>query len=188
MKRLAILASGTGSNALEIIRHFKARGMAEQLSLVASNRESAPVLEVARAEGVDTHVFSADDDGFRNLQSRLAEAGVELIALAGFLKLIPPSFLSAFRGVVVNIHPSLLPKFGGPGMYGRFVHEAVISSGETRSGCTIHVVDEEYDKGPIIAQFQCSVFNGDDAGSIASRVLSLEHYYYPRVLERLCRT
>lgn len=73
-------------------------------------------------------------------------------------------------------------------MYGRFVHEAVISSGETRSGCTIHVVDEEYDKGPIIAQFQCSVFNGDDAGSIASRVLSLEHYYYPRVLERLCRT
>lgn len=133
-------------------------------------------------------VFEPTEEGFALLREKLVESGVTLIALAGFMKLVPETFLRSFDGQIVNIHPALLPKFGGPGMYGGRVHAAVVSSGEERSGCTIHEVNEEYDQGAIIAQFQCPVITGDDAETLAARVLSLEHYYYPRVLERLSRT
>lgn len=187
-KTLAILASGRGSNAESIIHHLKVIGRLDALAFLASDKISAPALSMAKEHGVPSFHFKADSDGFSELLSHCIKYEVGLVALAGFMRLIPASFLRDFGGNVVNIHPALLPRHGGKGMYGIRVHRAVIDAGDKKSGCTIHWVDEEYDRGAIIAQFSCPVLSGDTAEQVAKRVLALEHEHYPKVIQDLLDT
>ena len=152
--------------------------------LVASNRADAGALARARADNVPAVVIERPGDG-PALRAMLESHGVECIALAGYLKLVPREITERWRGRIVNIHPALLPKFGGAGMYGRRVHEAVIAAGERESGATVHQVDEAYDRGAIIAQERVPVEPGDTPDSLAARVLAAEHRLYPRTLDAL---
>lgn len=185
-RTLAIFASGGGSNAAAILSYFDALGASSPLrpSLVVSNRDSAPVLARAREAGMTTLVLADSDDGDA-LEKELAAADIEFIALAGYLKLVPAVVTRRWRGAMVNVHPALLPDFGGHGMYGRHVHEAVLAAGRKASGATVHFVDDEYDRGASIAQARVPVLPGDDPGSLAARVLMAEHALYPRVLHAL---
>jgi phosphoribosylglycinamide formyltransferase-1 len=183
--RLAVFASGKGSNAQEIINRFK--GHQEiTVSLIVSNKPEAGVLDIARAEGLDTLVVDRErflkGDGFVPV---LKEKGIDWIILAGFLWKIPLTLIQAYPNRIVNIHPALLPKFGGKGMYGHFVHEAVIKAAETESGITIHFVDEHYDHGQTIFQAACPVEAEDTPDTLAEKIHTLEHRYYPEVIERL---
>jgi phosphoribosylglycinamide formyltransferase-1 len=186
--RLAVLASGSGTNLQAIIDHFGVLGAQAPgtLSLVVSDRAGAFALERARKAGIAAvHVpFEASGAALFDL---LKEHRIDMIALAGYLRLIPPNITREYRGRIVNIHPALLPEFGGPGMYGRRVHEAVIASGVRESGVTVHHVDEVYDNGDIIAQERVPVLPGDTAESLAARVLQLEHRVYPIVVASLIR-
>ncbi|MBL7774350.1 MAG: phosphoribosylglycinamide formyltransferase [Saprospiraceae bacterium] len=185
MQRLAIFASGGGSNARKIIEYFEGRsGVA--VALIVSNKADAPVLELARARGVDSLVLDrASFYQSENILEELRRRQIDFIALAGFLWLAPPYLVRAFQGRMVNIHPALLPKFGGKGMYGQHVHEAVKTAGETETGMTIHFVNEIYDSGDIIFQARCPVEPTDTPETIARKVLALEHQHYPEVLYRL---
>jgi phosphoribosylglycinamide formyltransferase-1 len=164
---LAIFASGKGSNALEIITRFKDHP-ALRISLIVSNKPEAGVLDIAQKEGIDTLLIDRErflkGDGFVSV---LKEKGIDWIILAGFLWKIPLSLIQAYPGHIINIHPALLPKFGGKGMYGHFVHEAVIKARETESGITIHFVDEHYDRGQTIFQATCTVEPGDTPETIS---------------------
>ena len=184
--RLAILASGGGSNLQAIIDHFDALGelRAAEVVLVASNRAGAGALARARARNIPAAVIANPADG-PALVKVLESHRVDCIALAGYLKLVPREVTARWRGRIVNIHPALLPKFGGAGMYGRRVHEAVIAAGETESGATVHQVDDAYDRGAIIAQESVPVEPGDTPDSLAARVLTAEHRLYPRTLHAL---
>lgn len=184
--RLAILASGGGSNLQAILDYFGPFGAsrAAQVVLVASNRADAGALARARAANVPGAVIANPADG-PALRALLESHAVECIALAGYLKLVPREITERWRGRIVNVHPALLPKFGGAGMYGRRVHEAVIAAGERESGATVHHVDEVYDRGAIIAQERVPVEAGDTADSLAARVLAAEHRLYPRTLGAL---
>jgi folate-dependent phosphoribosylglycinamide formyltransferase PurN len=139
------------------------------------------VLNRARRRGIDARALADHADGAR-LSHLLAEYRIDLIALAGYLRHVPDSVTRAFRGRILNIHPSLLPAFGGPGMYGRRVHEAVAASGEPVSGASVHIVDGEYDRGPIIAQWPVPVTPDDTPDTVAARVLVAEHQLYPRTV------
>ena len=182
--RLAVLASGRGSNLQAIIEHFDnlARERVAKVVLVASNRADSPALIRGATASIDIASFDAADDGTQLLEL-LRKFRVDLVVLAGYLKRIPPLVIREYARRIINIHPALLPAFGGEGMYGARVHEAVIESGAKQSGVTVHLVDDEYDRGPIVAQWRVPVEPTDTAESLAARVLSVEHVVYPRVIE-----
>jgi phosphoribosylglycinamide formyltransferase-1 len=184
--RLAILASGGGSNLQAIVDHLDALGEARaaEVVLVASNRAGAGALAKARGRNIPAAVIANPADG-PALAALLESHRVDCIALAGYLRLVPPEVTERWHGRIVNIHPALLPKFGGGGMYGRRVHEAVIASGDRESGATVHHVDRAYDCGAIIAQERVPVEPGDTPDSLAARVLAAEHRLYPRTLHAL---
>jgi phosphoribosylglycinamide formyltransferase-1 len=177
--RLAVLASGGGSNLQAIHDHLVAQGShaRAELVLVVSDRRDAGALERARQWKVP--VVHLPKERLHELGAVLAEHAVSLIALAGFLRLVPVDVVRAFRGKMVNVHPALLPAFGGPGMYGARVHAAVIAARATVSGPTVHFVEEEYDRGAIIAQRPIPVLADDTAETLAARVLAEEHKLYP---------
>lgn len=184
MHSLVIFASGRGSNAQAIIDFFRDNSLVK-VSLIVSNKADAGVLDIARAEGIehltiDRATFSSEDfiatiDGY----------GPTCIILAGFLWKIPAAMVAAYPEQIINIHPALLPKYGGKGMYGHNVHRAVINAGEKESGITIHYVDEVYDNGSKILQAHCPVTPGDSADTLAQKIHKLEHFFYPRTIEYL---
>jgi len=182
--RLAVLASGRGSNLQAIIDHFDniSRERIAKVVLVASNRADSPALIRAATASIDIASFDAADDGDQLLEL-LQRFRVDLVVLAGYLKRIPPRVVREYSGRILNIHPALLPDFGGEGMYGARVHEAVIASGARESGVTVHLVNDDYDRGAIVAQWRVPVEPGDTAEALASRILSVEHVIYPRVIE-----
>ncbi|OLD45979.1 MAG: phosphoribosylglycinamide formyltransferase [Gemmatimonadetes bacterium 13_1_40CM_2_60_3] len=182
--RLAVLASGRGSNLQAIIEHFDnlARERIAKVVLVASNRADSPALIRAATASIDIAHFDTTDDGSVLLEL-LRKFRIDLVVLAGYLKRIPPKVIREYAGRIINIHPALLPAFGGEGMYGARVHEAVIASGAKETGVTVHLVDDEYDRGPIVAQWRVPVEPSDTADSLAARVLNVEHVVYPRVVE-----
>lgn len=185
LQRLAIFASGAGSNADKIIQHFQQHPQVE-VALVVCNKPGAGVLEVARRNGVDTLLVQRDR--FANGDAYLPELQqrqLHWLVLAGFLWKVPPALVHAFPRHIINIHPALLPKYGGKGMYGHHVHQAVLEAGDTESGITIHYVDELYDHGATIFQARCSVLPGDTPDTLAQRIHQLEHQHYPVVLEQL---
>ncbi len=181
---MAVLASGTGTN-LQAIIDFNAnlRGQSSAvISVVGSNRASAGALEKARASGIAAETFDASDDGSA-LLALLDTYSVDLVVLAGYLKRLPEKVIARYHSRIINIHPGLLPEFGGAGMYGSRVHRAVIASGTASSGVTVHFVDDEFDHGPMIAQWRIAVNENETAESLASRVLEVEHIVYPQVVE-----
>ena len=181
--RIAVFASGSGSNAEEIIRYFK-RHQSIEVALVVSNNATAMVLDRAKRLEVPSFVFSKEQ--FRNsteVLNTLREKRVTHIVLAGFLLLIPEYLISSFPDRIINIHPALLPKFGGKGMYGLKVHEAVKLAAEKETGITIHLVNEKYDEGRIIFQGKCVVKDSYTPQEIATCVQQLEYEHYPRVIE-----
>ncbi len=181
--RLAIFASGNGSNAEKIIEYFKGHPSIEVVMLL-SNNPSAFALERAKKLKVKTRVF--DKFQFRESDQViqwLKDEGITHLVLAGFLWLVPSSLIKAFPDHIVNIHPALLPKHGGKGMYGMKVHEAVRASDDSETGITIHLVNEHYDEGEVLAQMKVPVTNDDTAQSIAEKVHSLEYRYYPTVID-----
>lgn len=182
--RIAVLASGGGSNLQAILDHLAALGERRrgEVVVVLSNRTSAGAVDRARAHGIEVATIARPADG-EALLALLSAHGVELVVLAGYLKLIPPVVTRSYRGRLLNVHPSLLPAFGGPGMYGARVHQAVLDAGVRVSGATVHFVDEEYDRGVIVAQWPVPVFEEDDAESLAARVLRVEHALLPRVVD-----
>lgn len=185
MKHLAIFASGGGSNARKIIEYFEKKP-AVRVSLLISNKKDAPALEMAGSFGIATHVINRKEFyETENLLEILQQYKIDFIALAGFLWLIPPYLVRAYPRRMTNIHPALLPKYGGKGMYGWHVHEAVRAAGETESGMTIHYVNENYDEGDIIFQARCPIDPDDTPQDIAAKVLKLEHRYYPEVLDKV---
>jgi len=180
--RLAVLASGRGSNLQAILDHFDGLGRLAKVVLVASNRADAPALEKAAAAGVDITSFNAGDDG-TELRELLDRFRIDLVILAGYLKRIPPNVIEAYGGRILNVHPALLPDFGGEGMYGARVHEAVLAAKAEQTGVTVHLVNDDYDRGPIVTQWIVPVLPGDDPASLAARVLQVEHVVYPRAVE-----
>ena len=184
MKRLAILASGSGSNAEKIMEHFQTSAKAE-VALVASNKADAYVLERAKKFQVPTFTFTRKEMDAGILLEKLQDENIDYVILAGFLLKIPVELTRAFPDRMINIHPALLPKYGGKGMYGHFVHEAVKAAGEKETGITIHLVNENYDEGKIIFQAHTALDELDTPDSIAAKVHELEHKYFPKVIEGL---
>ena len=184
--RIAVLASGGGSNLQAILDHLAALGDARagDVVVVASNRPDAGALSRAARAGIATAVLhSPHAPAGEELAAVLARHAVELVALAGYMRLVPPEVTRAFHGRMLNVHPALLPEFGGEGMYGPRVHRAVLAARAPLSGPTVHFVDEVYDHGAVIAQWPVPVLAGDDAHALASRVLRAEHLLYPRVVQ-----
>lgn len=183
MTNIAILASGSGTNAEAIMKHFSASETIH-VALVASNNPGAYVLERAALFGVPTIAFTRED--MRNPDGDFARAldSIDFVVLAGFLWLIPSYITSRFVGRIVNIHPALLPKYGGRGMYGDNVHRAVIAAAESESGITIHFVNEHYDSGDIIHQARCEVRPDDTPETLAARIHTLEHRDFPCIIEQ----
>lgn len=185
MIQIAIFASGTGSNAVRLITHFQQHASI-RVGLVLSNKSDAKVLESAKNLGVETiycdQKFVADGEQMKALMHRYK---IDWIILAGYLRLIPTELVQAFPDRMINLHPALLPKFGGKGMYGHHVHEAVIEAGEKESGITIHFVNAQYDKGAILAQFRCHVSPDDTPTTLyQNKIQYLEHNYFPVVVEK----
>jgi phosphoribosylglycinamide formyltransferase-1 len=186
-KKIAIFASGSGTNAEKIMSHFQ-RHEEGEVALVLSNKPDAYVLERAGKFNIPTHVFNREV--FYNsseILDLLKDKGIFLVVLAGFLWLVPAELIRAFPNRMINIHPALLPAYGGKGMYGRHVHEAVLKNREKESGISIHFVNEIYDDGKIIRQEKCEVRPDDTPESLAQRIHVLEHRYYPLVIEELLR-
>ena len=187
--RIAILASGVGSNAECLMTHF-AQGPGSEVGevvWVVTNRKDAGVRSHAQRHGIPESHVSKQAMNSGALLTELRERGVEWIALAGFLLRLPAEICEAYRHKVVNVHPALLPLYGGKGMFGMHVHRAVHASGERRSGMTIHWVSPEYDEGDILFQGEVALAEGDSPEDIAGKVLALEHRHYPPVLEGLIR-
>ncbi len=178
--RLAVCVSGRGSNLVALLDALSGSAKAEVV-LVLSNCAEAPALDRARERGIPAAAFTNHRDASEWI-ALLREHRVDLVVLAGYLKLVPAGVIQAFRNRILNIHPALLPEFGGPGMYGLHVHEAVVASGATVSGATVHLVDEEYDRGAILAQARVPVLPGDSAATLAARVLKAEHRLLPAVV------
>jgi len=180
---VAVLASGSGTNLQAIIDRLHLRSeVGVHVSRVIGSRPGIGALERASTYDIPTYVYPPEDGGEEWLLHVLEASGARLVVLAGWLKLIPSVVVRAYRGRMVNIHPALLPSFGGPGMYGRRVHEAVVASGARVSGPTVHFVDEIYDHGAIIAQWPVPVLEGDDAETLAARILAVEHRLLPEVV------
>lgn len=189
---IAIFASGSGSNAQNLINYLNSLSFSVSSNsgiievkpvVVLSNKADALVLERAERLGIDRFVFNAKDLRDGDVVDKLLTAyKIDFIVLAGFLLKLPDRLVERFRGQVLNLHPSLLPKFGGKGMYGDNVHRAVIESGDTESGITVHVVDEKYDNGHIIFQAKCSVEQGETPASLAAKIHLLEQTHFPSVV------
>ena len=180
---LAIFASGTGSNADRICSYFKEYPDIK-VKLIVSNRANAGVLDIASSHGIDRIIIPKTEWSTKEtILPVLQSKRITHIILAGFLLLLPPWLIHEFKGRIINIHPALLQKYGGKGMYGHHIHEKVKSSGETISGITIHEVNENYDEGRIILQETVNIDPLDSAAVIGKKVLELEHYHYPRVIE-----
>lgn len=179
--RIAIFASGSGTNAEAIIKYFREHPIIK-VKMVLSNNANAFVLERAKKFEIPAKTFNRVD--FDEVVPVLKENGITHVVLAGFLWLIPLSLIKAFPDKIINIHPALLPKFGGKGMYGMKIHELVRSSNETETGITIHIIDEKYDEGPILFQAKCPVSDTDSPEEIAHKVHQLEYAYYPVIIEK----
>ena len=187
-KRIAIFASGSGSNAENIANYFKGSSKAE-ISLIISNVSDAYVLERAKKMGIASCVIPAKE--FRTAEpviELLQQYKIDFIVLAGFLLLVPAKLIEAYPGRIVNIHPALLPKHGGKGMYGEHVHEAVVACGDKESGITIHLIDENYDCGTTYFQAKCQVLPTDTPVDVATKVHALEYEHFPRVIEEILDT
>lgn len=185
VKNIAILASGAGSNAQKILEHFSDR-MDIAVRLIVSNKQEAGVLNIAKVASIDTFVVTRDSFySTTDLLVELDKRNIDFIVLAGFLWLIPSYLIQHYPDRIINIHPALLPKYGGKGMYGHFVHEAVHLAKETHSGITIHYVNEKYDEGSIVFQERCEILPSDQPEDIAKKVQVLEHSYYPTVIDQL---
>ena len=185
MKRIIIFASGSGSNAQKIIEYFSGSDFARVVS-VCSNRKDAGVLQRAAMMNVPAMVFDRVDFYETDLILRhLEESNPDLIVLAGFLWKVPQKIVAAFCNRIINIHPALLPKYGGKGMYGDRVHRAVIENSEKESGITIHYINENYDEGDVIFQATCKIDNDDTPETLAEKVHALEHKYYPEIIEEI---
>ncbi len=189
--RVAVFASGRGSNfqtihqVLSSMEHPPA-----EVILCVSNNPNPGAFEFARGVGIKTvrlspKMFDDETDYDHALLSALRDHRVDMIVLAGYMRQLPSAVVKAYKGRILNIHPALLPKFGGKGMYGLHVHEAVLAAGESVTGPTVHIVDEEYDSGPIVAQEEVAVNAGDTPEILAARVLAAEHRLYPRVVAEL---
>lgn len=185
VRRAAVLASGRGSNLDALQRYLAALGpsAAAAIALVAADREPAGALALADALGIEARVVSPSPDHAERLAALLSDFDIDLIVLAGYTRLVPDDVVRAYRGRIVNVHPALLPAFGGRGMYGARVHQAVLDAGARVTGATVHFVDTVYDHGAIIAQWPVPVVVGDTAESIAARVLRIEHLLFPRVVQ-----
>ena len=187
MKRIAIFASGSGTNAEAIARHFAGHDNI-QVTCVLSNRANAGVHQRMEAFGIPTHTLPKEVwNEATPIVDMLQQENIDLIVLAGFMRKIETPLTTAFAGRIVNIHPSLLPKHGGPGMYGHHVHEAVLAAGDTESGITIHHVNEKIDGGEIIFQARCEVRPDDTPDTLANRIHVLEHRHFPQVIEDLLK-
>ncbi|GAB2984846.1 phosphoribosylglycinamide formyltransferase [Mucilaginibacter puniceus] len=186
-KRIAIFASGSGSNAQKIMEHFKRHTEAEVV-LILTNNPSAYVLQRADNFEIPSHIFTRQefyetDDVIRMLKN----LQVDLIVLAGFLWLVPPELLQAFPNKIINLHPALLPKYGGKGMYGDHVHKAILAANEEESGITIHFASEQFDEGEIIHQSKFKIEPGDNLEMVKFKGQQLEHQYFPKVIENLLK-
>ncbi len=182
--KIAIFASGSGTNAEEIIKYFQYHNKIE-VALVLSNIPKAYVLKRAKRYNIPQFVFSREMFYKEKIVDELLEAnGINFIVLAGFMWLIPERFVNNYQHKMVNIHPALLPKYGGKGMYGNYVHEAVVKNKEKESGITIHWVNSAYDEGNIIFQTSCAIVESDTADDVATKIHKLEHQHYPRIIEK----
>ena len=186
-KNLVIFASGAGSNARAIINYFS--GSSEvKVVLIVCNKPGAGVIDIAKEYNIP--VLMIEKDRFKSGDAYLPEiqkVQAALLILAGFLWKVPQKLIDAYRGRIINIHPALLPKYGGKGMYGQYVHESVLNAGEVESGISIHYVDEHYDNGDIIFQTACPILDSDTPGSLAERIHELEHIHYPRIIEEVVK-
>jgi phosphoribosylglycinamide formyltransferase-1 len=187
MKNIAIFASGSGTNAENLIRFFRTSPYGE-VNLVLSNRAGAGVIDRAQTLGVETIVFNREQFyQSEELLDVLIERNIDYVVLAGFLWLVPEYLLKHFENKMLNIHPALLPKYGGKGMFGQHVHAAVLENQEQESGITIHRVSRKYDQGSIVFQARCEVKSDDTPESLASRIHQLEYEHYPVVVEKLLK-
>src|SRR6187402_1267836 len=183
MKRIAIFASGSGTNAENIIRHFKTNGKAIT-EVVLCNNPKALVIERAKVLHTPSMIFTKQDFyDSPKIENMLVRLKIDLIVLAGFLWLVPESLIKKFPNKIINIHPALLPGHGGKGFYGSKVHESVIKTGDKKSGITIHYVNEQFDEGEIIFQKECEISAGETPETLSKKVHALEYEYYPKVIE-----
>jgi len=184
MSNIAIFASGSGTNAENIIKHFIVKKTAN-VKLILTENPKALVIERAKNHNVASVVFTIEELNNGHILNLLKRCNIEFIVLAGFLKLFPPQIIEEYPSKIINVHPALLPKFGGKGMYGAKVHAAVIHSKEKESGITIHYVNSNYDEGSIIFQAKCPVLADDTPETLAQRIHNLEYEYFPQVIENL---
>ena len=186
-KHISIFASGAGSNAQKIIDHFR-NSDSVKVVLIVCNKPGAGVINIGEKENIPVLLIEKErffrGDAYVPV---LREVKTDLIVLAGFLWKVPARLIEAYSKRIINIHPALLPKYGGKGMYGQFVHEAVLKSGDEKSGITIHYVDEHYDNGDVIFQTTCDVMKEDNAETLAQRIHQLEHKHFPVVVEEVVR-
>ena len=187
MKKIVIFASGSGTNAQNIIEYFKTKDFVE-ISLILSNNKEAFVLKRAKNLGISTISFNREElYKTQSILKVLNDLNTDLIVLAGFMWLVPQNLLKDYAGRIVNIHPALLPDYGGKGMYGMHVHNAIIANNEKESGITIHFVNEKYDEGEIIFQAKVDIQPNDTAETLAGRVHKLEYAHYPEIIEKVLR-
>jgi phosphoribosylglycinamide formyltransferase-1 len=185
--RIALFASGNGSNAMNLIRHF-ASNTSVEVAFVLSNKGDAGIVKSAASKGIETLVFTNEEvaDG-ELLVSLCTKYSIDFIVLAGYLRLIPAQLIQAFPERIINIHPALLPKYGGKNMYGDKVHRAILDANETETGISIHFVNEQFDKGKIIAQYVCPVHPTDSIDDVRAKVQHLEHTFFPFVVEKVVK-
>lgn len=190
MINIVVFASGSGTNFQSIIDATESGQINGRIRGLITNKTDIQAIERAKKHGID-HIFitpsqfAKQHDYVEALLNQLVDWGTDLIALAGYMIKVPPEVIKKYEGRMVNIHPALLPKYGGKGFYGMNVHRAVIENGDTESGCTVHLVTEEYDEGPILAQRKVEVKDSDDASTLAKRVLKEEHKLFPKVIAKL---
>ncbi len=182
-QRIAIFASGSGSNAMNLIQYFKNHSSIEVV-FVMSNRTTAPILEKAKKANVQTYCFTNQEVADSVFLNKVCQKEkIDWIILAGYLRLIPAEFSHQFKNRIINLHPSLLPNYGGKGMFGENVHKAVLLNKEKETGITIHYVNAEFDKGRIIAKFHCEISPDETVSSLQDKIHRLEHNYLPKVVE-----
>ena len=191
MKNIAVFASGGGSNFKSLYRHVQSGEIPGRIVLTVSNKPNSGAIEYARKYNISTLIinkvrYAKPVDREKFLIQTLIDNEVNLICLAGYMNLLPKSIVHQYKNCILNVHPALLPHFGGKGFYGIKVHEAVVASGVEESGVTVHFVDEEYDQGKIIAQEKVKVLSEDTAETLAERVLKVEHELYPQVVKAFC--
>lgn len=183
-KRLALFVSGTGSNAKNIITYFE-NHEAIEVVLVMTNKSDSPIIDFALSKSINLVMCSSDQAMNAHFLSTMCSAhSVTHVILAGYLKLIPSDFIQRYSNCIINIHPSLLPNYGGKGMYGDNVHRAVLENKETQSGITIHEVNEHFDEGRFLAQFHCTIDSSETLDSLKAKIHYLEHSYFPVVIEK----